>query len=191
MSMRVRLLLAGVASLIACGSSGCSTLNGTRAVAENPMVVPMADFETVYKAAVVAVDTYFEIATEDRTQRKIITQPKSGATLIEPWEGDSVGLQERLESTLQSIRRFAIVTINPATTGEGWMVRVEVRKELEDLLQPDRQSIGRAVFNNQAPVNRTREVVGPVQAPSFWIPRGRDPKLEQAILAQIRVSLFL
>jgi hypothetical protein len=188
--MRVRLFLAGVASLIACGSSGCSAMNGARAVAENPMVVPAADFEAVWKASVVAVDGYFDIASEDRDQRKIVTQPKTGATLLEPWEGDSVGFHERFESTLQSIRRFAIVTIQPAPTGQGWSVRVEVRKELEDLLQPDRQSMGRAVFNNQFPLNRTREVVGPVQAPAYWIPRGRDPKLEQAILAQIRAALF-
>jgi hypothetical protein len=189
--MRFRLFLAGFASLVACGTSGCATTGAARAVAENPITVPSGDFETVWNAAVVAVDEYFDIASEDRVQRKIVTQPKSGATLLEPWEGDSVGFRERFESTLQSIRRFAIVTVQPSPTGQGWAVRVEVRKELEDLLQPDRQSIGRAVFNNQYPLNRTREVVGPVQAPAFWIPRGRDPKLEQAILAKIRESLFL
>ncbi|WP_435009000.1 hypothetical protein P12x_000246 [Tundrisphaera lichenicola] len=189
--MHFRLVLTGIALLVAGSAPGCSTMRGARVVSENPMVVPSADFETVFKAAVVAVDSYFDIASEDRVQRKIVTQPKIGATLLEPWEGDSVGFRERFESTLQSIRRFAIVTILPSPTGQGWMVRVEVHKELEDLLQPDRQSIGRAVFNNQFPINRTREVVGPVQAPAFWIPRGRDPKLEQAILAQIRASLFL
>ena len=189
--MRVRFLLAGFASLIACGTSGCATTGAARALAENPMIVPSDDFETVWKATVIAVNQYFDIASEDRVQRKIVTQPKSGATLLEPWEGDSVGFRERFECTFQTIRRFAIVTVEPAPTGQGWAVRVEVRKELEDLLQPDRQSIGRAVFNNQFPLNRTREVVGPVQAPAYWIPRGRDPKLEQAILAKIRASLFL
>ncbi len=189
--MRFRLLLAGVASLAASGAAGCSAVPGIRAVAENPMVVPSADFETVWKATVTAVDEYFDLASEDRNQRKIVTQPKSGATLLEPWEGDSIGFRERFESTLQSIRRFSIVTVQPAPTGEGWAVKVEVFKELEDLIQPDRQLAGRAVFNNQFPLSRTREVVGPVQVPAYWIPRGRDPKLEQAILAKIRASLFL
>jgi hypothetical protein len=189
--MRSRFLLAGFAAMLACVSPGCATTGATKTVGDNPIIVPSNDFEAVWNATVVVVDQYFDIASEDRIQRKIVTQPKIGATLLEFWEGDSVGFQERLESTLQSIRRVAFVTIIPAPTGEGWMVRVEVRKELEDLLQPDRQSIGRAVFNNQFPVSRTREVVGPVQAPSYWIPRGRDPKLEQAILAQIRASLFL
>jgi hypothetical protein len=166
-------------------------VSNARLVSENPVIIPSADFETVWKAAVIAVDEYFEISTEDRAQRKIVTNPKVGATLLEPWEGDSVGFHERLESTLQTIRRFATVTVEPAPTGDGWAVRVEVRKELEDLVQPDRQAIGRAVFNNQFPLNRSREVVGPVQVPLYWIPRGRDPKLEQIILIKIRQALFL
>ncbi len=189
--MRLRFFLATFASLIACGSSGCATIGGARAIAENPMVVPSSDFETVWKAAVVAVDQYFDIASEDRVQRKIVTQPKPGATLLEPWEGDSVGFRERLECTLQTIRRVAIITVQPAPTGQGWAVKVVVYKELEDLLQPDRQAVGRAVFNNQFPLSPSREVVGPVQAPAFWIRRGQDNKLEQAILAKIRSSLFL
>lgn len=187
--MRVRLLMAGIAALVAL-TPGCASVPGLRAVAENPMVVPSADFETVWKAAITSVDEYFDIASENRLQGKIVTQPKSGATLIEPWEGDSVGFSERFESTLQTIRRFSIVTVRPVPTG-GYAVKVEVFKELEDLAQPDRQAAGRAVFNNQFPLNRTREVVGPIQAPLAWIPRGRDPKLEQAILAKIRAALFL
>ena len=180
-----------VLAILGFMSVGCATLSGMRTVSENPLVVPSGDFETVWNASVVAVDEYFDIASERREQRKIVTNPKTGATLLEPWEGDSVGFQERLESSLQSIRRIAIVTVDPATNGQGWAVRVEVRKELEDLLQPDRQSLGRAVFNNIQTVNRSREVVGPVQIPNGWIPRGRDTKLEQAIIAKIRASLFL
>ena len=191
MRSRSRLPLAGLALLIALGTPGCATTNGARPLAENPMIVPTDDFETVWNATVVAVDQYFDIASEDRIQRKIVTQPKSGATLLEPWEGDSIGFRERLECTLQTIRRVAIVTVLPAPSGQGWAVKVVVFKELEDLIQPDRQSAGRAVFNNQFQLNRTREVVGPTQAPAYWIRRGQDNKLEQAILAKVRSSLFL
>ena len=113
-----------------------------------------------------------------------------GATLGEPWRGDSVGFRERLESTLQTIRRFAQVTVKPAPGG-GFAVKVEVYKQLEDLAKPDRAAGGRAVFNNVFPINRTREVVGPVPLPLQWIPRGRDHKLEQVILARLRHDLFL
>ena len=63
-------------------------------------------------------------------------------------------------------------------------MRVTVYKELEDLTKPDRQVGGRAVFNNDFPVNRTRDVVGPIPLPVQWLPRGRDSKLEQAIPRQ-------
>jgi hypothetical protein len=159
-------------------------------VAENPLVVPTADFDTVWNKTVAVVDKYFDIASENRLSRTIVTQPKVGATLLEPWSGDSVGLSERLESSIQTIRRFAIIKIDPAPSG-GYLVKVEVRKELEDLVKPDRQAAGRAVFNNDFPVNRTREIIGPVPAPLGWISRGRDPNLEQTILAGVRDALFL
>jgi hypothetical protein len=183
------------------GQIGCSWEHGfhaphvsrifsPRPVAENPLVVPNSDFETVWNKTVAVVDKYFDIARENRLSRTIETQPKAGATLLEPWSGDSIGFTERLESSLQTIRRFAIVKVDPAPTG-GYLVKVEVRKELEDLVKPDRQAAGRAVFNNEFPVNRAREIVGPVPVPAGWINRGRDPNLEQAILAGIRDALFL
>ena len=115
---------------------------------------------------------------------------KIGATLLEPWSGDSVGFDERLESTCQTIRRFARATITPAPNG-GFVVKVEVHKELEDLSKPDRQAAGRAVFNNDFPINRSREIVGPIPIPQGWIRLNRDAKLEQVILQRICDSLFL
>jgi hypothetical protein len=187
--MRIRLVAAAVVALGALGQAGCAT-TGLRNVNDNPMIVPAADFETTWGVAVKVVDEYFDIAEEDRLSRKIVTQPKLGATLLEPWYGDSVGFNERLESTLQSIRRFAIVNVDPAPGG-GYAVRVEVRKQLEDLAKPDRQTGGRAVFSNEFPVNRSRDIVGPVPIPLGWIDRGRDFQLEQAILRRIRAALFL
>ena len=66
-----------------------------------------------------------------------------------------------------------------------------VFKQLEDMVKPDRQASGRAVFNNDFPTNRTREILGPVPAPFGWIDRNRDSKLEQAILNRIHDALFL
>ena len=42
------------------------------------------------------------------TEGRIDTFPKPGATLLEPWDHDSADSYERLESTLQSIRRYAV-----------------------------------------------------------------------------------
>ena len=186
---------------VGLGQTGCFSEGGFRAphvtrifsprpVAENPLVVPSTDFDTVWNKTVAVVDKYFDIASENRLSRTIVTQPRIGATLLEPWSGDSVSFTDRFESTLQTMRRFAIIKIEPAPSG-GYLVKVEVRKELEDMVKPDRMAAGRAVFNNDFPVNRTREIVGPVPAPVGWIPRGRDANLEQAILAGVRDALFL
>lgn len=193
MRLRMRLIAVAVAASAALGPAGCATVTrviAPRPVCDNPLVVPSADFETVWRETVAVLDEYFDIRNENRLARTIVTDPVIGATLLEPWRGDSVGASERLESTLQSIRRFARVKIDPVP-GRGYAIRLEVMKELEDLPRPDRQTAGRAVFNNDFPVNRTREIVGPVPVPLQWIPRGRDTKLEQVILNRIRDALFL
>ena len=192
--------LAGLAA-VGLGQAGCSSTGGFHMhsmsrifspapVAENPLVVPSQDFEAVWNKTVAVVDNYFDIASENRLSRTIVTQPKVSATLLEPWSGDSVEVSDRLEASLQTIRRFAIIKIETAPTG-GYLVKVEVRKELEDLVKPDRQAAGRSVFNNDFPVNRAREIIGPVPVATGWIPRGRDQHLEQAILAGVRDAFFL
>ena len=190
MLLRLRPLAAGILVAAALGPAGCASLAAPRPVAENPLIVPSADFETVWNATVAALDEEFEIASENRLSRTIVTQPKLGSTLLEPWSRDSVGFHERLESTMQTIRRFARATVAPAPGG-GFAVKIEVHKELEDQAKPDRQAAGRAVFNNDFPVNRSREIVGPVPIPNGWIRLNRDAKLEQQILQRLRDALFL
>jgi hypothetical protein len=194
------LSLAGLAA-VGLGQVGCSSTGGFHMhgmgrifspapVVENPLVVPSQDFEAVWNKTVAVVDKYFDISSENRLSRTIVTQPKVSATVLEPWSGDSVEVTDRLEASLQTIRRFAIIKVDSAPTG-GYLVKVEVRKELEDMVKPDRQAAGRAVFNNEFPVNRAREIIGPVPVATGWIPRGRDQHLEQAILAGIRDAFFL
>jgi hypothetical protein len=161
-----------------------------RALVANPLVVPSSDFELVWNKTVAVVDKYFDIESENRLARTIRTQPQMGATVLEPWALDSATIRDRIEASLQTIRRVGIIHIDPAPTG-GFLVKVEVHKFLEDLFKPDRQAAGRAVFYNDFPVNRVREIVGPVPAPAGWINRGRDQDVEQAILAGIRDALFL
>ena len=173
--------------------SGCSIAKRFRndLPVPNPLVVPSIDFETIWNTTIAVLDEYFDIATENRQQRRIVTQPKVGGTVLEPWNQDSGDFYERVESTLQTIRRYAIVTIEPDPTGMGQAVRVEVLKELEDMVRPERAPAGRAIFSNEFPVNRSREVVGPVDLPQGWIPRGRDLIVEQSILRRLQRKLLL
>jgi hypothetical protein len=202
---RTRFAAGSVAALLtSVGGSqiGCSTspsgwrapsvqrIFAPRPVATNPLAVPSADFEFLWNKTVAVVDKYFDIESENRLARTIKTQPQMGATVLEPWAFDSVKIEDRVEASMQTIKRSAIIHIDPAPSG-GFLVKVEVYKFLEDMMKPDRQAAGRAVFTNDFPVNRTREIVGPVPAPVGWILRGRDLDLEQAILAGIRDALFL
>ena len=173
--------------------SGCSIAKRFRndLPVPNPLVVPSIDFETIWNTTIAVLDEYFDIATENRQQRRIVTQPKVGGTVLEPWNQDSGDFYERVESTLQTIRRYAIVSIEPDPTGMGQAVRVEVFKELEDMVRPERAPAGRAIFSNEFPVNRSREVVGPVDLPQGWIPRGRDLIVEQSILRRLQRKLLL
>jgi hypothetical protein len=159
-------------------------------VTSNPLVVPSSEFENVWNKTIAVVDKYFDIESENRLARTIKTQPQMAATILEPWALDSTTIEDRIEASLQTIKRVAIIHIDPAPTG-GFLVKVEVLKFLEDLAKPDKQAAGRAVFTNDFPVNRVREIVGPVPAPLGWINKGRDPHLEQTILAGIRDALFL
>jgi hypothetical protein len=194
----------GLVVLAACaaGQVGCATgssswtlpgfaqVFGPAQPLKNPLLVPNGDFETVWNKTVAEVNRHFPMAFENRLAGTIRTDTDMTGTIIEPWTGDSATFRDRLEATFQTLRKFAIVHVDPAPTG-GYLIRVEVHKELEDMVKPVSQPAGRAAFYNDFPVNRTREVVDTVPAPLGWIPMGRDTNLEQRILAGIRDALLL
>jgi hypothetical protein len=203
-SQRIAARAAGLVILAACGAGqmGCTSgpsswklpsfaqVFGPATPLPNPLPVPAGDFEVVWKKTVAEVNKHFPLASENRLARTIRSDSLMTGALIEPWTQDAVTFRDRLEATLQTIRKFAVVHIDPAPTG-GYMVRVEVFKELEDMTKPASQPAGRAAYYNDFPVNRTREVVGTVPTPLGWIPMGRDTNLEQCILAEIRDALLL
>jgi hypothetical protein len=198
----VRTMVLGTVASLSVLLSGCTSLPSTwsapsfaslfeeRKPLANPLIVPSSDFDTVWNKSVGVVGKYFPIASENRLAGTIRTDSPMTGTLIEPWTSDSATFRDRLEATLQTYRKFALVQIEPAPTG-GFLVRVEVMKELEDVAKPVSQPAGRAVFYNDFPVNRTREIIGSVPTPLGWIPMGRDTNMEQVILAGIRSALLL
>lgn len=200
-SGRIAARAAGLA-LLATGLAGCASGPSSWALPNfaeiftpapaipNPLPVPNGDFDVVWNKTVAQVNRHFPIASENRLARTIRSDSLMTGTLIEPWTGDAVTFRDRLEASLQTIRKFAVVHLEPAPAG-GYLVKVEVYKELEDLTKPASQPAGRAAYYNDFPVNRTREVVGTIQTPLGWIPKGRDFNLEQKILAEIRDALLL
>lgn len=182
---------------------------GPVVVPQNNVVIPAVNRDFAWDQIVDVVDDYFEVEREERvkdvggilTEGSIDTFPVTGATLLEPWRRDSVGYYERLESTLQSIRRRAFVRVVPDQN--GYLVDVAVFKELEDVPRPEKATAGAATFRYDTSLQRDTEFAtdpyripgdparpnGPRTPTVGWIPLGRDPKLEQVMLAKIQSRL--
>ena len=87
----------------------------------NPLDLPAAQDAFVWSQVVDAVDDYFRIIRETPVQNgdgfildgRLETAYRNGASCFEPWRKDSTRGFERLQATLQSIRRRAIVTLRP------------------------------------------------------------------------------
>ena len=176
---------------------------------KNSVVIPPLNAETVWTQMVDVVDDYFKIAAEQRVvfsngvpaEGRIDTFPQTGSTLLEPWRGDSGGFRERLESTMQSIRRIGTMRLSPDPG--GWRIEVVVQKELENMPRPMMATTGGASFRNDdslyrygTPLPTLGQQVGdqprPVAAPTpnlGWIPLGRDPLLEQRMLSKVLAKL--
>lgn len=187
MSLGFRKLLCGLAAsygLVVAG--GCAMLPRHATAPSGPVFVRANDGDIVWERTVDVVHTYlFEIERENRLDGVIETRYKTGASMLEPWHPDSVGAANRWESTLQSIRRKAYVSITPVNG--GYMVNVEAIKELEDVPRAA-NSAGAATFLDNNPLQRDLNVVVGQATPSGWIPRGRDAELEHAMLGSIAAA---
>ncbi len=160
------------------------------------MFVPAMDIDFLWDQVVDAVDDYFQIAREERlrlvgnvlTEGRLETHPLIGATWWEPWKRDSTPGFERWQSTFQTIRRTARVRVTP--TKGGYLLDVQVIKELEDVYQPEHATVGGATLRHDGALVRSDAV--PPRGPTVlgWIPLGRDTLLEQRLLADLRQRLM-
>lgn len=164
---------------------------GSTQILPNPLLVRVRDQDYVWEHMAGVVGDYFRIEREERvkqqgdavTEGTLETYYEVGATLLEPWRSDSAGVYNRVESTLQTIRRKAVVKVTPAP--EGYLVEVSVFKELEDLPRPASGAAADAIFRYDTGIDRFTDPVGPTPRTRGWIPQGRDAELEQRILARI------
>lgn len=193
--------------VVFAGATGCGTLHGLKGwhgnnvpppLIENPLFVPALDREFLWNQTVDVVDDYFRIQREERvhliggilTEGRIETLPITGSTLLEPWRKDSTPGYEKWHATLQSIRRRAMVRVIPNV--DGYLLDVNVLKELEDLDKPESATAGAGSILRhdgsqvrlQGPQSRGSITLG-------WIPLGRDISLEQRMLADISARLDL
>jgi hypothetical protein len=154
----------------------------------NPALLPVRDPEVAWETVVDVVDDYFEIQWEVPVQLagdvplegQLETFPAVGSTFFEPWRRDSVGPYDKLESTLQSIRRQATVQVIPVPN--GYLVDVAVFKYLEDAARPMHATAGSATFRNDSSLTRVVSPVGEQEITQGWIRMGRDTALEQQLI---------
>lgn len=172
--------------------AGCQTplsVQSSTGPVSNPLPVRARSDDMLWERTVDVLHDYqFQVVREDRLARVIETEYKVGSGCLEPWHHDSVGPWNRLESTLQSIRRRVRVTLAPSDGAGGYAVSVEAFKEREDLPGIAANSPGAATFQESTPLERDLNPVVGQSKPSRWIPVGRDLDLEQAILASLRAS---
>jgi len=175
--------------LCAAGCAAPWMRPGNAVPVANPLLVQAANEEVLWERTVDVIhDFHFQIAREDRFSRVIETEYRVGSGVLEPWHQDSVGLENRLESTLQSVRRKVLIRLLPDGQRGGYLVSVEAFKEREDLPGVAANSPGGATFQESTPLERDLNLVVGQSAPSGWIPVGRDPALEQRLLESLQVA---
>lgn len=162
----------------------------------NPLKVPVSNHDFAWDQIADVVSEYFPISREQRvqidqqiwTEGRIETPYQVAATMFEPHRKDTVGSFNRWQSTLQTVRRRALVRVVPEP--DGYLVDLRVDRELEDLPRPEQASAGDASLrnDNSLPSAAYNEVSRTRWSP-VWIPLGRDTPLEQKMLGEIKERL--
>ncbi len=165
----------------------------------NPVFVENYDHELLWAVLVDVIDMHFEIEREMPirlygnvlTEGRLDAKPKIGASLLEPWHADSVGLRERFDCTLQTIRRRVEVRVIPDSVSNqaGYQIDVKVYKELEDnkipLMSP--ASVANLRFEDQVDNDPNRIDVD--QSAAGWYIIERDTAMENRLLLEILYRL--
>jgi hypothetical protein len=181
-------VLVAAAILLLAGPGGCASTNGrmawNAAPVSNPVFVRANNSEEAWERTVDVIhNKHFEIERENKLGGVIETRYLTGAGCLEPWHSDSVGVDNKMESTLQSIRRKAFVSVTPVEG--GYLIGVEAIKELEDVAKAANLQ-GAATFLDNNAVQRDLTAVIGQATPSGWVSKGRDPALEQSMLVSIQ-----
>jgi len=146
--------------------------------------------DLMWERAVAILNNYhFMVARESKIEGVIETEYRAGSNLFEPWHHDSVGYANRLESTVQSIRRKAIVTFQNSSPG---LVTISVRvdKEIEDVPGLAANYEGGATFSESQLLDRNLDQVVGQTGASRWLHRGTDPALEAELMRQIQSAVI-
>jgi hypothetical protein len=157
----------------------------------NPVALPPLPPEVVWLQVVDVVDDYFRVQREQPVQNRggivmegrLDTSNRIGGSCLEPWRKDSTRGFERLQSTLQTIRRRASVMVRPEAS--GYSLEVVVFKELEVVDRSQASTEAAASFRHDGTIVRTENLLNTRPNTLGWQPLGRDRALEARILTDI------
>ena len=193
-------------ALSVLGAAGCASMppldnpaliqSGPNAT-ENPVLLAPGQptpegYEEIYNRVLDALDDYFEIKPASRYSGVIETLPRLAPGFEQPWKITTPDARQRLIATFQTMRHTAVAKIWAGERG-GYLVSIEVYKELENLGTPSITASSTPIFRDSATVDRRSEVIaGPRSAETQWIPAGaaphRDFAFEQIILRKIQAA---
>ena len=179
-----------------CQTSSISQYAG--GIYRNSVTVNCCNPAVLWEAMVIPVRKYFSIYKEEPcrqvgsciNQGFLETNRTIGATIFEPWRGDSVGTRQRWESTLHTIARSARITVS-WNEGSSYTIEVVVKKEIENIAPVNLSRNGQ---DNYFLSDSRRTFTDPLfnsenQSSNQWYCIGRDPLLEQRLLAEIEQSI--
>lgn len=156
----------------------------------NAVQVSADQYDVMWERAVAVLNDYhFRVARESKIEGVIETDYRAGSNLLEPWNRDSIGYANRLESTIQSIRRRVFVIFQNTSPGTI-TVSVRVDKEIEDVPGLAANYEGGATFREAQPLDRDLSQVVGQAGPSRWLPRGTDPILEVELMRKIQHAVI-
>lgn len=188
----------GQATCQTCPAATVSTCNA--GLYNNTVIVTCCNPTVLWESLVTPVRKYFPIQKEDPCRQmgcivspgKLITGRTIGSSVFEPWKRDSVGIRQRWESTIQTISRKAVIDVAPQDFNTNtYSIKVEVIKEIENNPHPDTSRTGQGnYFLSDSRRTFTDPIVSPEDETGLtWIEKGRDPLLEQRLLAEIEQSI--
>ncbi len=157
----------------------------------NPSHIGTVDADFLWRQIVDAVDDYFRIDQEEPVRRndsnwlegRLTTFPEVSGTSFEPWRGDTARGFERLQSTIQTIRRTVTIRVLPEET--GYLIDIRVLKEQEDVDQSQFATAGAAAQRHDGGIVRNENQLRRSPATLGWYEIGRDRELEQRLMESI------
>jgi len=171
---------------------------------DNPIPIAVAEYDRVFDASIqVLREKRWVVDRKDRRFGVVTTEPRTAASVFEPWYTDNTTAHQTARSTLNHEQRIVRVTIEPVEIAESasaenepgvaayedgeYLLRVAVLRERRHLPpRPINTAAMGSVGISYRKSSRQRALLtetGYVE--SHWEPVGDDPQLAKRLLADI------